>query len=204
MKNKKVIYIVLLIVAIAGIIGLIVFFNGATENRDKIANTEVNLGNKVTTNTVAEKKQTTNTETKGTTITQQSDGTLYTVENGLEKVDIVIGDNLFDTQLSDINLNFSTYEGKTIEIEGMYMINAPYTFVGRYSTSNLCQYCPQGYSYFEYEWKGEKIPNLIDEIQWLKIKGILTQGSDEYGEYYYIDAKSIEVMNERGQDTVNN
>ncbi len=60
------------------------------------------------------------------------------------------------------------------------------------------------FTFFEYEWHGEKIPNLVDEIQWLKIKGTLTRGSDEYGEYYYIDAKSVEVMNERGQDTVNN
>ena len=48
------------------------------------------------------------------------------------------------------------------------------------------------------------ISRLVDGITWLKVKGTLKAGTDSYGEYYYIAANSIEVMNERGIDTVNN
>ena len=206
MDKKRIIYAILFIIVVIGVVGLIVFFNNATENRDKIANTPTNLGNKTNDNTVNNNIIESNAKdnNKTTTVTKLSDGTLYQTGELIDKADIVIGDNLYDTQLADINLNFSQYEGKSIEIEGMYMLNNPYTFVGRYSNSNLCAYCPQGYSYFEYEWKGDQKPYLVDEISWLKIKGILTRGSDDYGEYYFIDANSIEVMNDRGIDTVNN
>ena len=209
--GKKVIYLIIFIVAIAGVVGIVMFFNNATANRDNtIAEAANNLGGKTKenkeSNTIAE----TTNKKLATTITELEDGTLYQIGDKQENVDIVIGDNLFDTQLSDISLNFSQYEGKTIEIEGMYMKNEDklakycYTFVGRYSNSNLCQYCPQGYSYFEYEWHGDKTPRLVDEITWIKIRGTLTKGKDKAGEYYYIKANSMEVMNERGQDTVNN
>lgn len=206
--KKRIIYVIIFIVAIVGIAGLVVFFNNATTNRDeKQANITNNIGNKPknedTSNTIS--TTTTNDEAKlAATVSEMDDGTLYQIGEPLDNIDLVIGDNLFDTQLSDINLNFSQYEGKTIEIEGMYMINKPYTFVGRYSNSNLCAYCPQGYSYFEYEWHGDKSPRLVDEITWLKVKGTLSKGEDKYGEYYFIQANSIEVMNERGIDTVNN
>lgn len=213
MDKKRIIYAILFVIVVLGVGGLIIFFNNATENRDKIANIPTNLGNKTTTestkNNAISNITSNNTtlvakEKVAATISKLNDGTMYQTGDLIEKADIVIGDNLFDTQLADINLNFPQYEGKTIEIEGMYMENTPYTFVGRYSNSNLCAYCPQGYSYFEYEWNGDKTPYLADEITWLKIKGTLTRGEDDYGEYYYIAANSLEVMNERGIDTVNN
>ena len=210
MDKKRIIYMIIFVAAVLGVGGLIMFFNNATASRDKQANSAINLGNKTTQNSIDTNSnsnnnaQTTKKETVTTTVSELGDGTLYSIGDTTQKADIIIGDNLFDTQLSDINLNFSQYEGKTIEIEGMYMINSPYTFVGRYSNSNLCQYCPQGYSYFEYEWNGDQTPYLADEVTWLKVKGTLTRGEDDYGEYYYIAANSIEVMNERGIDTVNN
>ena len=42
------------------------------------------------------------------------------------------------------------------------------------------------------------------EITWIKLTGTLKKGRDLFDEYYYIEANSFEVMNERGQDTVNN
>ena len=143
-------------------------------------------------------------EGKEVQITKLKDGTLYTISGEKKKADLVIGNNYYDTQLSDVNLNFSKYEGKTVEIEGFYMEDTPYTFVGRYSESNLCAYCPQGYSYFEYEWHGNNKFNFTNENEWLKIVGTFRKGHDELGDYYYIDASSIQVMKERGQDTVKN
>ena len=215
--NKKIIYIVLFFIALAGVVALIFGLNNATEKRDTIANT-TNLGGKTSSNTstnlassnsIPDDNTTDNSNTKKTTVTRLEDGTLYSITDEEIKPDIVIGDNLFDTQLSDINLNFTQYEGKIIEIEGFYLENRPepsilYTFIGRYSNSNLCQYCPQGYSYFEYEWHGDESPTLTNEQGWMKIVGKLTKGEDSYGPYYYIDASSIEIMDVRGLLTVNN
>lgn len=143
-------------------------------------------------------------EGKDVTITKFKDGTLYSISGETVKPELIIGNNYFDTQLSDVNTNFSKYEGKTVEIEGFFIEDSPYTFVGRYSESNLCTYCPQGYSYFEYEWHGNNQFDFTNEKEWLKLIGTFRKGVDELGEYYYIDASSIKVMNERGQDTVKN
>lgn len=143
-------------------------------------------------------------EGKEVVVTKFKDGTLYSISGESIKPDIIVGNNYFDTQLSDVNTNFSTYEGKTVEIEGFFMEDTPYTFVGRYSESNLCSYCPQGYSYFEYEWPGNMKLDFTNEKEWLKVVGTYRRGKDEMGEYYYIDASSIKVMNEWGQDTVKN
>lgn len=125
----------------------------------------------------------------------------------IDKVDIVVGDNYFDTQLADWNLNIDNYKDKTVEIEGFNLKNGQFNFIGRYSTSALCQYCPAGYSYFEYEWNGDKSFNpddLEDETVWMKIIGTIKVGSDESGDYYYIDASSIEIKDEWGKSEVNN
>lgn len=204
MDKKRVMYLVLFIVVILGVGGLLFGLRSATQKRDSSNNT-TSIGNKNanTTNTSAIASNT-KKETKEATVTVKSDGTFYSITSEEIKPDIVIGDNYFDTQLSDINKNFSQYAGKIIEIEGFYIENTPFTFVSRYSKSNLCQYCPEGYSYFEYEWKGDKSPTLQPEQGWLKIVGELKEGKDSYGPYYYIDAFSIGVMNERGLLSVEN
>lgn len=130
-------------------------------------------------------------------------GIKYSLSSEEITPEIVLGDNYFDTQISDININFDQYEGKTIEIEGLYFENAPFTFVGRYSTSNMCPTCPTGYSYFEYEWHGDENFDLTDSENWIKVVGTLKKGFDDV-EYYYIDAQSISLMNEKGVETVSN
>ena len=142
-------------------------------------------------------------EIKTATVTELEDGTKYSVTDEEITPEIVIGDNYFGTQLADINMNFDQYEGKTIEIEGLYFENMDYTFVGRYSTSNVCPTCPTGYSYFEYEWHGDKKLPVADSENWLKVVGTLEKGYDGV-EYYYIDVANVEIMNEKGIDTVSN
>ena len=131
------------------------------------------------------------------------------IENGTEykisdiEPEIVLKDKLFDTSIADISINFEKYVGKTISLEGLYFENAGYTFVGRYSTSSMCPTCPTGISYMEYEWDGDKNFDLKDEDSWIKIIGTLRVGND--GEdYYYIEASSISLMNEKGLTTVDN
>lgn len=118
------------------------------------------------------------------------------------KADIVVGDNLYTTQINDWYMNFDKYEGKTVEIEG-YFINdyAPYTFVGRYGPS--CPYCNGGYVSFEFYTKDD-LSNLKSTQDWIKVKGILRQGKDNSGVFYYIEVLSLEKMDHIGIDTVTN
>lgn len=162
-------------------------------------------------------ENTTNTETVAVVSETEKDNTIITeYENGDieyrlkdyndEKADIVVGDNFFDTQIADFNLNFSKYEGKTVEIEGFNLYNF-YNYVGRYSTSNLCPDCPTGYSYFEFEWNGADDFNpseMESETKWLKVIGEFKSGSDEAGEYRYIDVHSVKVSDEMGVTMVSN
>ena len=204
MKGKKIILILVLLLIIGGIVFVVI--NASTGKKEQLTTNatvtqktsgKTNTANNVTNNTL------TDNEKKETKITKLNDGTLYSLTDETIKPDIVIGDNYFDTQISDIYINFEQYEGKTIEIEGFYLYNDPYTFIGRYSEANLCPYCPVGYSYFEYKWDGDYSFNFTEEKEWLKITGTIKKGYDGV-EYYYIDVLSLEVMNERGLDTVKN
>ena len=79
--------------------------------------------------------------------------------------------------------------------------------VGRYSTNTLCPTCPAGYSVMEYQLQGNLDRNFEDEKDWIKIIGVLEKGNDEttnFQDYYYLKALNLEVMNERGEDKVNN
>ena len=204
---KKIIYILLLIVIIIGIVLFFVFQgNIKKEDNNNIQQQVVGMRSQ-SENTVNEEENTKTAVDGKTKITKLDDGTLYSYNGKQEKADIVIGDNYFDTQINDIMLNFNEYKGKTVEIEGMYIdVYLPYTIVGRYSTNNLCAYCPVGYSAFEYIWNGEKI-DMKNEETWIKIIGKFCVANDEtsnYQDYYYIEATSIEVMNESGIKTVSN
>ena len=83
----------------------------------------------------------------------------------------------------------------------------PYIFVGRFSTSNLCAYCPVGYSYLEYQLKGKIDREFTDEQDWIKVIGTLAKGNDatsNYQDYYFLEVLSLEVMKEKGKLTVDN
>ena len=194
---KKIFYIILLIILIIGVIYFFKFLN----NNNKDVSNGVEIGSNKDQNVTNETKK------EKTIIKTLKDGTLYSFTDEEIKSDIVIGDNYYDTQITDMYNNFSSYEGKVIEIEGMYLENLPYFFVGRYSTSSLCPYCPAGYSYLEYQLKGEIDRKFTEEEDWIKIIGTLAKGNDEtsnYQDFYYLEVLSLEVMNEKGQTTVSN
>ena len=118
------------------------------------------------------------------------------------KADIVVGDKLYATQINDWYTNFDQYEGKTVEIEGYYINDyAPYTFVGRYGPS--CPYCNGGYVSFEF-YTQDDLTLLKSVEDWIKVTGILRQGEDSSGVFYYIEALSIQKMDKVGKDTVSN
>ena len=133
-------------------------------------------------------------------------GVLYSLsENEEYNADVVLKDKYFDTTIRDMNLNSSDYIGKTVEIEGLYFNNGYYSFVGRYTTSNLCPTCPPGYSFMEFHLNGTIDREFTNEGEWIKVIGIYKVGNDESSnneDYYYLDVLSLEVMNEKGNDTV--
>ena len=198
MSKKKIGLIVLLVVIIAIVVAVI-----ATSTTKKEQNTNITDATLTGNRDLEEEK---NINLKNVTVSTLDDGILYSTTDEEITPDVVMTDNYFDTTIADINLNFSSYKGKVIQIEGMYLTNSPYTFVGRYSTSNLCPNCPPGYSYFEYEFHGNELPELVEEQDWIKVVGTLKSEYDETinSDYYYIDVISMEVMNERGLDTVSN
>lgn len=202
---KKIVLIIVLIIILAGIVLIVVNSSSGkkevkTGNSNKTSVTKTNGAQSTNSNNTTVKVS---DNTKNVTKTELSDGTLYSLTDEKVVPDIVVGDKFYDTQIADMTMNFNNYEGKTIEIEGYHLTNGPYTFVGRYSLSNLCADCPAGYSYFEYEWKGNEKVNLKEEDDWIKVVGKLKRGNDGT-EYYYIDVLSLEVMKEKGLDTVSN
>lgn len=219
-KLKKVLLIIVLLAIVAGVAWVAI--NASTgkkevkQNPSGAASVEkVAQGNTSVSNTVSNEEvsnETSNETTENVTVekevvaateTKLADGIKYSISNKEIKPEVVLKDNYYDTVIADMNLNFENYEGKTIQMDGLYFENGQYTFVGRYSTSNVCPACPAGYAYFEYEWHGDKEIELTDSESWIKVIGTLKKGNDGV-EYYYIDADSIEVMNEKGVETVSN
>lgn len=119
------------------------------------------------------------------------------------KTDIVVGDNMYSTQINDWYMNFEQYEGKVVEIEGYYINDfAPYDFIGRYGPD--CPYCQGGYVSFEFI-TNEDLSGYESVKDWVKITGILREGFDrEFGPFYYIEVLQLEKMSEVGKDTVTN
>ena len=141
-EMKKILWIILLILVIVGIVLGIIFIKPKTnENQNTEAFNEHSSTEGVENSTDKEYKK-----------VELDDGVLYTLTGEKEKADIVVGDNYFDTTITDMFMNYDKYKDKKIEIEGIYFINEIFTFVGRYSKSNLCPYCPEGYSYLEYQF----------------------------------------------------
>jgi hypothetical protein len=87
--------------------------------------------------------------------------------------DIVVGDNLYATQINDWYINFGDYDGKTVEIEGYYVDLDGYSFVGRKGPS--CPYCSGGYVSFEFS-ADEDLSVLVSE-SWIRVTGILRDGA---------------------------
>lgn len=215
MNKKKILWIILLIAVITIIVLAVVFAKPRNNDNtniqitttfNKISNIDPN------NNEVENKKQIDNQKDKEKQYikTELEDGVLYSIEGKKVEPDMIIGDNYFDTTITDIYLNPQNYSGKKIQIEGMYLLSDPklqYTFVGRYSLNSLCPSCPAGYSVMEYQLKGNIDAQLVDEDSWIKVIGTLSKGNDEtsnFEDYYYLDVISLEVMNEKGQLTVNN
>ena len=207
MNKKKMLWIMILLIVVIAIIIVIVSMNNASQIQ-KIApeDNSKNLGSVDKANVIREQDNYSIEYKK----IELDDGVLYTITGKKEEPDMVIGTNYYDTTITDIYYNPQNYTNKKIEIEGMYLLSSldlPYTFVGRYSLNTLCPSCPAGYSVLEFQLQGKIDRNLEDEKDWIKVIGTLEKGNDEstnFQDYYYLKVLNLEVMNDRGQDIVNN
>lgn len=119
-----------------------------------------------------------------------------------DNIDIVVGDNLYATQINDWYMNFDQYDGKSVEIEGYYIDEfAPYLFIGRYGP--VCPYCQGGYVSFEI-FTDEDLSEFQNAKDWIKVKGILRSDTDGSGNFCYIEVMSVEKMSEVGVETISN
>lgn len=207
MNKKKILWIFILLVVIFAIIVVIMSLNNSKQiQKTTIDDNSKNLGTVDKSSTTIEGLQSNEQYEK----IELDDGILYTITGEKEESDMVIGTNYYDTTITDIYYNPQNYMNKKIEIEGMYLLSGPdlpYTFVGRYSLNTLCPSCPTGYSVMEYQLQGNIDIQLKDEEDWIKVIGTLEKGNDEtsnYQDYYYLKVLNLEVMNEKGQTTVNN
>lgn len=122
----------------------------------------------------------------------------------LTQTEITVGDRLYMTQINDWFRNFADYKDKTVEIEGYYLTFDPYTFIGRKGPS--CPYCTGGYVDFEIK-TDQDLSSLVPEQDWIRVKGILREGSSTYASgkkqaFYYIEALEVEKLPEAGVGTV--
>ena len=122
-----------------------------------------------------------------------------------KKADIVVGDDLYMTQINDWFMNFKDYEGKLVTLEGYYIKYENYTFVGR--NGPTCPYCTGGYVDFEFK-SDEDFSDLKSGKSWISVNGILRQGYsyDSNGKkssaFYYIEALNIDKKIKAGVDPI--
>lgn len=205
MSKKKILWISILVIFIIVVILLAIKLSPRDTSNDNSISTKQISNTSSDTNTVKAE------ETSYTKITLD-DGVLYSVTGEEITSDIIIETDYYDTTINDLYLNPSSYQGKNIEIEGLYLTSDIYTFVGRYSANSTCQYCSGGLSYIEYEFGGNVEEELVDQETWIKLIGTWESATYNYGteeepyyyEYYYLKVLNLEIMNEKGEDTVTN
>ena len=146
MKLKKILWMAIFIVII---VAFIILIENSTHQEEK----ELDVQNIAFNNSVNKTSVIISDNPEPYKEKQLDDGILYTLdENSDYKADIILKDKYFDTTIRDMNLNSSDYIDKIVEIEGLYFNNGYYSFVGRYTTSNLCPTCPPGYSFMEFHF----------------------------------------------------
>lgn len=147
-----------------------------------------------------------------------------------KKVDLVFKDNNYVSLINDCFINPRDYVGKSVEIEGFYIWDGFRTYVGRKGPT--CPYCTAGYVGIEFHGDDKSVINsppanasttppndvFVPETKnpdsqydrfvigetWIKVRGYVRQGKDPTSglSFTYIEAISVEVLPEKGTETV--
>ena len=118
---------------------------------------------------------------------------------------IEITEKMFISQVNDVYLNTDDYLGKTIKLEGLFMMEystertEPYCFVLRYGPG-CCG--SDGNVGFEVACMENRRISYPEKNSWVEAVGELkTYEEDDY-EYLYLDLSSLNVLSKRGAETV--
>jgi uncharacterized membrane protein YcgQ (UPF0703/DUF1980 family) len=115
---------------------------------------------------------------------------------------VVIREKLFMGQVYDIYLNANDYVGKTIKLEGVFLVQEaeeqaePYRMIVRYGPGGCCGV--DGLVGFEVAWErpGLKYP---ENNSWVEATGVLKQDKSFFP---YIELLSLNVLDKRGAEFV--
>lgn len=121
---------------------------------------------------------------------------------------VEITDKVFVQQINDIYLNADDYVGKTIKYQGVFNAfdnvsdNSTHCFVYR-NGPGCCSYdgTPGFEVYFE---DAKKSGSLPENNAWVEVSGILVEEKVNGYPYLMIQVSELDVMAERGQETVTN
>lgn len=130
-----------------------------------------------------------------------NDEEIVEVEEVEIKEILYIKEASFVTQINEIYLNKSDFVGKTISYEGyMFSYQPPEPYDMRYFVVRNGPGCCANDSTvgFEIEWSGE----MPADNDWCLVTGVLEKYKDDGLTYLRVKIDSIEVLDERGQDTV--
>jgi uncharacterized membrane protein YcgQ (UPF0703/DUF1980 family) len=119
---------------------------------------------------------------------------------------IEIKEKMFISQVNDVYLNMDDYLGKTIKLEGLFMMEysdtrtEPYCFVLRYGPG-CCG--SDGNVGFEVACMENREISYPEKNSWVEAIGELkTYEEDDY-KYLYLDLTSLNVLSQRGAEYVN-
>lgn len=115
---------------------------------------------------------------------------------------IDITEKMYVTYINDIYVNKEDYLGKTVKIEGMfkgaYYDKTDTTYYYVYRVGPGCCGNDGSMCGFEFTYDGE----MPKDNDWIKVIGVLDSYEEDGAEYLTIRATSVEVMDERGAETV--
>jgi uncharacterized membrane protein YcgQ (UPF0703/DUF1980 family) len=117
---------------------------------------------------------------------------------------VEIKEKMFISQVNDVYLNAGDYMGKTIKLEGLFKqqegYDKTYWFVIRYGPG-CCGF--DGNAGFEVAWANESARPYPAVDSWVEATGVLkTYAEEGYDQYLYLDLSSLNVLTERGAETV--
>ncbi|MDR2098250.1 MAG: hypothetical protein LBP37_07005 [Spirochaetaceae bacterium] len=121
------------------------------------------------------------------------------------KPTLEIKEKLFIAQTNDIYLNPEEYMGRRIKLEGLFKSDmyvgsdVNYRFVLRYGPG-CCGY--DGSAGFEVSWPKDRDAAYPAEDDWVEAVGVLDSYEEDGYPYLYLSLESLEVMDERGAETV--
>jgi uncharacterized membrane protein YcgQ (UPF0703/DUF1980 family) len=114
---------------------------------------------------------------------------------------IIIREKMFIGQVYDVYLNPNDYLGKTVKLEGIFLVQEgedpgdTYRMVVRYGPGGCCGI--DGLVGFEVKWE-DRYRQYPKDDSWVEAVGILKKDNM----YLYMDLLSLNVLNRRGAEYV--